>query len=201
MSSEEPKGPSKAGVIVAALSVLLCVALVLDPVPAWFGIIAVILWLGWVAPTIMKAGGLVFFDPTDPTDVDLGTGFIGFLWWAGLYWVTASHYTFWEWLLGATLAILTAIIIGKMARHWTALVMFLLGLLLGWGILWLNVFALNLEAPMGNPVMGAYSDSAMAGFVLLTALVTLAITKSASCAYWETKLDAYESKQRRGLVG
>ncbi len=195
MPSEKPKGPSKAGVVVAALSALLCVVLVLAPIPAWVGIVAVIIWLWLAAPAIMVMGGLEFFDPTG---VDLGTGFVGFLWWAGLYWVTASHYGFLAWWLGAAVAVLTAIVIGKVARHWTGIVMFLLGLPLGWGILWLNWIALRLGSPMANPVIGRYGEATQFGFVLLTALLVLAITNLASCAYCGTKLESYENKPKPG---
>lgn len=198
MSDNEKSGPSWAGKIVAVVSILLCAVLVIVPIPAWIGILVMIIWLFIGCPAVMKTDELKFWGEEG---VDVATGCIGLLWWVVLTWQMGTTYTTWPWLLGMVLAVFSAIIVGKIARHWMNFVVMLLGFLLGWVILWLNWLARLIDGPLATSTLAGQSGWGQFTFIILTALVVLSIATVASCSYYADKICNLErelSKKRDG---
>jgi len=167
--SSKTSGPSVVGKVVAVISVLLCMGLVVAPISLWISIPVLLLWLGWGADGVMMLGGLSFWE--DGGVAEIGTVFFGCLWWVALTGVLRASYIPWGWTLGLLLAVLTAVVINKIARHWGATPIFLLSLLLGWGILWLNQLAIIWNAPLATEALTGYSSSGCFSLVLISALI------------------------------
>lgn len=196
-SNDKPTGPSKAGKIVALLSVVVFSVVVITPVPAttplwleWLiggmGVLAVFFYMFWSAPKVMKSEDLTFW----VAEVDFFTGIAGLFWWIALAGILQSTYSWVEYILGLVMMTATAIIIGKMARYVLTPYMGCLGLLLGAWILGLNWIAIYCNGLLAIPSLNQLLSLNWAYgiyFMLLTGLVVAAISAEARylCLYWE----------------
>lgn len=181
-SNDKPTGPSKAGKIVVVASAVVFALLTVTPFPAWVGIIAIAIWMFWSAPEIMKSEKRTFW----VAEVDFFTGIAGLFWWIALAGILQSTYGWLEYSLGLIMMIATAIIIGKMARHFLSVIMFGLGLLLGVGILGFNWVAIYWGGPLAIPSLNqllSLNWEYSIYFALLTGLVVAAISEVARCQY------------------
>lgn len=194
MTKTKQKGsPSLAVVVITFISIAFAAVAVIWPCRdseglEVLGVVAMLyFWLFWLAPLLFKK---MAPDKDLLCTTDIYTGF-----WGAFAWIAISHlfngviqfgggvglnYSPAGWWLGFFLAIFTSVIIGKMARHWGFLRMFVVGFLLGYGVIFLNTVAMDVGAPLASSFIPTLS---IGWFAVSTGLMVVFISAVAQTDY------------------
>lgn len=167
--SEKTKsgGPSNVGMVAGIISVAVCMALVAAIKSGLAGFLVVLALAVIVCPWIMTLGGKNFWD----YKIDWATGLLGAGWWFIGAIALQMNYPLMVWVFGLSLAMFTAVIIGKMARSIPIGGMAIMGFVLGLIVIWMNNWAIH-----GHAVLAVdTSHFGIGGYILAVSAVSIAV--------------------------